>query len=712
MDTASAAKEYIKKAVDLRAAGRTDEAILAAKQAVNLDGNDANAWWQLALATWDRNGAAASIPPLLKTVELADGFAYGWHYLGNAYKAASMPDKAIESWERAIDEDRDRSDTLLQLADAYAVRKKDGDEDRLFEALKDLERLAAIRGGNWTRLGNCYFNAKQHQMATRCYKRHAAEEGGWVAFYNLGQSYASQAVQQRTDAIDAWRRALSHGDNDGSAEARIKYWLPMSLELRQRVLKRRVALLKQEEWYSTYVNPYELLGLIGEDDLEDLDARAVQKAKKALLQEIELEDGSVEWMHGLKIDRSRAIKIANELLDETLASYQRVVAENPALGSFLSCGDIEFFLVDPETSPVDLLERFEDESGDFAAWLSEKFAAQYNLVLSKAFEARDVDAIEALLGGRRLVLAEHEDRCFEGAQRQVTQMIAPLERAREAASKSKPSTSAVRALLEKDNLGRIVSLLPQYFQSVQNQLADAIRSISIDCHNKHDDTDLAKEILQIGKSLAGRSPALLSRLEEDEKTLNTLLAEQSKHEATLEFRGERYTITRKAVVFGDSTIPVEDVRAIRFGIVGKHEAGGPALSFNMDVIGKDERRLSISWTAYKDLEKQEALFRSLQDAAISYLMPPILEHLDRTMESGHPIHVGTATCDKRGVLFRIEGWFSSRQVVCPWSRLKVSLQGGRLTLSDPTERKAVHELPLATIDNALALYFLIKKYTN
>ena len=98
--------------------------------------------------------------------------------------------------------------------------------------------------------------------------------------------------------------------------------------------------------------------------------------------------------------------------------------------------------------------------------------------------------------------------------------------------------------------------------------------------------------------------------------------------------------------------------------------------------------------------------------SFNYLIPPILRNLEHAINSGHKIKVGTATCDKTGVLFEIAGWFSSRQVVCPWHRLKVTLEGGRLTLADPSERKAVHELPLATTDNALALYFLINKYQS
>jgi tetratricopeptide (TPR) repeat protein len=712
MGSPSAAQEYIKKAADLREAGRLDEALLAARRATSVDPDEANAWWQLSLATWERDGAAAAIPHLKKTVELADAFAYGWQRLGDAYKGAAMVDKAVECWEQSVAADSERSASWRQLANAYRERERAGDDDREFEALKALERLGDVQPHMWNRLGNCYFDRKQHQKAVQCYKRYAAEDGGYVAFYNLAQSLNSPQLQQRTDAIDAWRRAELAGSQDEDAKARLKTWLPKAIELRQRVLASRRVLLSQEEWYSAYVNPYELLWLMGDGDLAGLDVKAIQKAKKKLLQEIELEDGLVEWVPGLRIDRSRAMKIADELLDDSLASYQRLVAENRELCSFLSRGDISFFLVDAQHSPVDLLERFEDETWGFSRWLSERFAVQFDVVLTKAFESRNVNAIEALLGGRRLVLPEHEDRCFEGAQRQVTRMLEPLEAAAKRAEEAKPSIASLNALLATADLGKIVSLLPQHFQHVQNDLAATIRRIAVVAHNKHGDTDLAKEIMQIGKPLAARSPAMLHQIEEDERTLDELLAEQSKNDASVQYRGESYSITRKAVVFGKQTISVEDARKLRFGIVGRREASGRCLDFNMDVVDKDERRLSLSWTAYKDIEKQESLFKGLQDAALTYLMPPILKNLEATFERGGVVKIGAAKCTKQGVHFDIDGWFSSKQLVCPWHRVAATLNNGELMISDPSERKAAHQMALATTDNALALFFLINKHQN
>ena len=55
----SPADDLIKKAVEMREAGRIDEAIIAARRATTVAPEDANSWWQLGLAVVEKDGAAA-----------------------------------------------------------------------------------------------------------------------------------------------------------------------------------------------------------------------------------------------------------------------------------------------------------------------------------------------------------------------------------------------------------------------------------------------------------------------------------------------------------------------------------------------------------------------------------------------------------------------------------------------------------------------------
>lgn len=684
---------------------------MAARRATSLDAEDANSWWQLALATWERDGPTAAIPHLQKTVELSD-FAYGWHRLGSAYQVSTMADKAIECWEQALEIDAMRVDSLTALVKAYGKRQQSDDDEKRFSALKGLETLGKLDGEDWNSLGICFYNRREHQRAIQCYRHYAAESGSHIAFHNLGLALNSTEVQQRTDAIDAWRRAIRLSPDYVNSKTQLDIILPKALALRGTVLRAPRSLLAQNEWYSNYVNPYELLRLMEGEGVPELEPKSIQKAKKQLLQEIELEDGLVEWMPGLKMDRSRAMKISDELLAENAAEQHRIVAENRELCAFLSRGDISFFLVDPKDSPVSLLNFFDDEFNGLAPWLSEKFAPQFDLVLCKAMEARNASAIEVLLSGRRLVLPEHEDRCFEGTQRQVARMLEPLRAASETAVKTKPTAASVSALLAKDDLGRIASVLPQYFQGAQNELASLIRSISITAHNRHGDSQTAKEILAIGRSFATRSPSLLHQMKEDATTLDDAITEQSKHDASLQMSGVSYSITRNVITFGAKQLAIDAVRSLCCGTVYLRDANGTGAKFNMEIGGNDSSRLQLVWRSYNDLEKQVELFKTMSDAAMNYLMPQILERLNSELQGGGVLHIGTVMCSKTGIHFSVDGWFTSRQFVCPWARLSANLENGDLVIFDLTEKKARHQIPLATTDNAFALFLLINRYQD
>ena len=75
--------------------------------------------------------------------------------------------------------------------------------------------------------------------------------------------------------------------------------LSRTLGLSNDIRARDVPVLTISEQYQNYINPIELLRL-GEEDLDNLGAKEIQRAKRRLLQEIELEDGVISWMGGVR----------------------------------------------------------------------------------------------------------------------------------------------------------------------------------------------------------------------------------------------------------------------------------------------------------------------------------------------------------------------------------------------------------------------------
>jgi hypothetical protein len=96
-------------------------------------------------------------------------------------------------------------------------------------------------------------------------------------------------------------------------------------------------LLPQKQWFHSYISPIRLFGPEAENDVCSLDAKAIQKLKKAVLREIEFEDGKIAWVDGLVIDRSRAIHLIDELGDGNTDRFwdHAIVLDDELLVDFL-----------------------------------------------------------------------------------------------------------------------------------------------------------------------------------------------------------------------------------------------------------------------------------------------------------------------------------------------------------------------------------------
>ena len=702
------AEEFIKKAVEHRENDRLDEAIIAARRATTLDPENANSWWQLALAVHDKDGYGAAFPHFKKTMDFAPSFAFGWHRLGCAYKKTGQTDEAVNCWERATEIDPERVDTLELLLSTYRERQKPGDEEKIFDVLKVIDTQGVLGTDEVNRLGIEYHKRKDYYKSIIYFRRYASEAPGPIGLFNLGLAYNAREIGQDADAIDAWRRALLREPSYDKAKLEIDRSLKSLLDLKHKIQSYGKPLVSEDQWYVNYINPYELLAL--EDvDPWDLDIKQVQKAKKALMQEIDLEDGHIEWMPGLKIDRSMAMKVADELNEEWSRYWHHIVFECKPLLNFLSRGSLEHFLVDAEDSPTEVLDALEEHSEDFAPWLSKKFAPQYDMVLTEAIQRKDITSIECLLDGRRWVIPEDEDKCFEGAHRQVEKLVLPLEKASDASKRIKPSVASIEKVLTDGSLGSILAILPMAFQQQQSKAAFLVRSIAIDCYNHHQDADLAKELVLLATDFALSSPSLIQTLVEDMVALNEKIAEEQKDESSLTLLDKNYSIKREGVNFANVEIPTKEIETIRWGISITRSNGVVTYAFGMAVGGCGSKVAKLAWNSSNNIETQKGLFNKFVDAAFSYVLPTVIEKLNVELNRGSRLQIGPVSVSKSGIPFTIKGWFSDKQELCPWSRLYADLSNGDLVITDSSNSKATISMPLKETDNAFALYLMIKK---
>jgi tetratricopeptide (TPR) repeat protein len=719
----SPADEFIKKAVEHRENDRIDEAIIAARRAIALDSENANSWWQLALAVHDKNGTSAAIPHFKKTLELSPSFAYGWHRLGLAYKTDGQTLDAIDCWETATEIDQERAATLKLLLGSYRELANDDDNEKIFNTLKRIDDQGALDTEDINSLGIEYYKRKDYNNAIIYFRRYASESlGGQAALglYNLGLAYSAPEIRRNIDAIDAWEFALYLIPTYEKAKVSHERVLAPLLKLQERVRSNKVALISTDQWYSNYINPYELLALehpmgirnIGiryTNPWESIDIKQIQKAKKRLIQEIDLEDGHVQWMPGLRIDRSMAIKIADELNDELSKRWHYEVFVCEPLLNFLSRGEIDYFLVKPNTvRGVIGLEKMHESPDQFAPWLSKKFAPQYAMVLSAAVQRMDMASIESLLAGRLCVIPEDEDKCFEAVHRQIQNLMSPL---RELADKSellKPSVSAIEQALSNGNMSSILAMLPMAFQQEQNEAAALIRRISIACYNHHDDADLAKEVLALATKFTLPSPSFRHKLNEDMKTLSDSIAEARKHESSLTYSGQEYSIRREGVKFANTIIATAEIETVRWGISVNRTNGQATYAFSMTIGGRGSKIASLAWSSSANIEAQEKLFDKFVEAVYAYVLPTVVDKINAELNKGTRLSIGPATLNESGVIFTIKGWFSDKQELCPWHRVNARLSNGDLVIEDSSNSKATLSMPLKETDNAFVLFLIIK----
>jgi tetratricopeptide (TPR) repeat protein len=686
----------------MRFAKRFDEAIENAKYIIAMDKKNADAWWNLALAQHSSGKLHDALSSLKTVLKLAPRFASGWAQYGVVLAANSQPDEGLKALSHALQLDPLNSFAAAKAADLCRDLK---DADGEIHYLTRLDAMGKANGNDLNRLGIAYWEKKHFGKAIDYYHRSASVQESCAPYFNLALVYNHDEVSQDADAIDSLERALWIDPDYDKATKRLAAIKPRLEKLARDVLNGGESGLGQEDWYQFYLNPFEVLGADREDDLEDYDAKRLQKLKKRLLQEIELEDGRIDYLDGLTLDRSRAIGICEELNDESLKEYHWLVFTEPYLLGFLTRGEIRHFLCLDGYKPLELLDELDSEWSGFREWLSLPFARQYDLVLTRALQRKCVSLVESLFDGRRWILREHEERCFEGGKRQVEQLLAPLRQASESAKELKPNPDQIKRMLHHSNLVSIINLLPEPFRDRQSEAVNLIRCIAISSFNIHGDTDLSKEILTLSQKFSFKSAALTQRLAEDFKQIEKLIAQERKHEAKLTLGTEKLQITKDGVRQGSTFIPADRLTSIRWGTLITGTQYSQTHQYLLVCRDSSGSETTFSWKSSSNLEQQQEHFSLLVNAAINYVIPSIVEKMLSRINSGQGAKIGPCTLSKGGLSFEKAGWFNSKTVGIPWARVKTDMVNGMLVVSDKSSPKMRTEMSIRDTENAVLLHY-------
>ncbi|MCS0585337.1 hypothetical protein NX784_27535 [Massilia pinisoli] len=696
-------KEFTQRASQLRSEGRLEESMLAARHATTHGPEDANAWWQLALTLRRLDDDGRALSALERVTELAPHFAAGWYELGLVYEAFGQLDDAIAKYEMALTADSEHAPSMRMLARALKDDKSASATQRRLELLRALWDAKELPDNALFDFAYLLADQGEPAHAARMYETYTCRLDGKAAYFNLALTY--KKLGRDADALDAFDMALFIGFEDDNLPRLSNDVHGKLRALADKIARNPEPLLAEDEWYQHYVNPFALLDA---DTVEDLrnQPKALQKARQAVLREIELEDGHLAWMPGLVLDKSTALSRLDELNDPDVWDAHQVVFEDKALCSFLSRGELDHFLgrADPSVPPVMPYQL--DETT--LRVLGPVFAAQYNRVLTRAIEKGNVDAVECLFKGRRWVAPEHAEHCFEGARRVLERLAAPLVTLDDAADGRTVGLDEIQRVLAAGSLSSLLPHLPMEFHATHNAVGGALRGLAVSHFGREHDAPQALEILKLAKVCANKLPALAHLVDADEKTLNDMIAEERSKEASITVGRARLQVTRAGVSHGDSQLSPGSIVGVRWGMT-KTSNAPPTMRYTICFQGRNGGDILGIWTKVGNLDEQRSQWSKLIDAAFHFVMASVLGWFAEQIEHGHQMRVGSVDVDRDGVTMDEKGWIFTSRTTVPWHQLTSQLVNGSLVLGSLSKPKASADLPLETTWNAVVLHLYASK---
>ena len=709
------ADDLVAKARDQRQRKRYEEALVSAIAAVRMDPESADGWWQVALNRLSLGDPENALEALEQVTSLAPDFVPGWAKYGETAQATGATADACDAFREVLEREEDHVIALNGLTKIYQARNESSEKDLEIQLLSKLDELDEIESHQLNRLGTLHYEKSHFLEAIKYWNRDAKNNDSPSSLFNLGLAYNSAEVTQDADAIDHWRLVLERKPDFERAQERIDAVLPRLLELARAARECGDTILPESQWYGSYLNPYQLLNsqtLEHWSPDEPLDVKTVQRQKKRMLQELELEDGVLDWLPGLRLDKSRALAVCEDLNDERIADFHLSVFRNPNLHAFLTRGCHEHFLVDEQESPLEIMQQFEYEP-DFHEWLSHRFAKQFDLVFSTAIHNKALPIAEALLDGRRWVSPQYMDKCFELSRRCVDRMLIPLRDIVPTASSEQPSVSEFKALLEKGALLNILNLLPTQFRDLQSEAASIIRGLAIECFNSHGNADDSLSMLQLTKGFNFKSAELNHRLEEDFAQIDKLIQEERKHTFTLSTKGGIWMISKHGVLKTPHFISPGEISAVRWGVVHERDQSGLIVDQLIAIKGTGDKEIIFKMrerrAAHQETDTEyEVRYKRMLTAIFNYIMPTLCSKICEELSAGGQVGVGPCVLTKSGVSFKTRGIIFSKDHFVPWPSVCCMPDNGDLIVFNEHDVRSRISMSMRDVYNVTMIQFIKK----
>ena len=181
-----------------------------------------------------------------------------WETLGYSLVQVDRLDEAEKALQHATDLHSNSPALWRQWATIHQKRKN---FIREAEALEVVDSLGAATGYDLNLLGIAYYNHRPPEFAKAlaAYTRAASILKQEHIYRNIGLVYSLPDVSQDLDASDAFRRSLSIVSDYDLAKNSLATTKKKLLAITERAIGLGGQLLKPEERFQFYINPFEAL---------------------------------------------------------------------------------------------------------------------------------------------------------------------------------------------------------------------------------------------------------------------------------------------------------------------------------------------------------------------------------------------------------------------------------------------------------------------
>lgn len=700
--------EMIAKSEDQRKRGRYQEALVSAQKAVELEPKSPQAWWNVAINQVLLGFRRESIASLEKTVELwpmADG---AWAQLGKALAEEKNLIEAKKCLYEALEINPYQGLALLEISKIYSsedVESQDLDE---IEVLKKIEEKDGLQSHQASRLGYICFRKSLVYEAIKYWEISSNSLSSAVDFFNLGVAYNHSSVSRFIDALDVWQlnsELFPHYEQSRAALSQNrKRFSGFFSEIRGASFGRG----DQGSRYDVYINPFHLLNIPEGVSIDDIGPQDIKKHRRALLQEMELEDGRVDWLGGARLDKSKVIEVCEELNNKKLRYFHGVVFKDKHLMDFLHSGSPQLFVSDPADSDsrVSLLEEVYCGGGDFRIWLGKYYGEQLSKLLSYTVKKNNVSFLKVAMARRSWINEVSFDKALEPAGRYLDALMEDFNRLIDDCEKNKKVVKPLLDLEVCQNIIGILDALPIGVGVQNTKFVESLRRCAILSVKFNASFEDAFEFINTANSLLYVSARDKAQLDDDYSELENLKAEQRKNEVRLKSQsGERWEILKSGVRCGSSFIATEDVLGVTWGATITGDSRSPRHNFLVSFKSKKGHSINFSWTANGGVDPSK-YFNDMANAILLFIFPSVLEKIKKNIDSGRSQKIGNCVLSDRGVKYDVRGWFFTHSHFVSWRNLDVSIKNGVVHIRDRHQPKEKTEFNVIDTENSFALTVL------